>query len=78
MGSLWLSVREIDGHDLSAIVRHATDIPFEAGKPSLLLANTVKSRGLSFAEGKVEYHYWTAKPEELDLADRDLQIDERG
>jgi hypothetical protein len=27
---------------------------------------------LSFAEGKVSYHYWKAKSEELDLAERDL------
>jgi transketolase len=66
------SVREINGHDIRQIVEAASAIPFEKGKPSLVIANTVKSKGLSFAEDKASYHYWKATPEELALADRDL------
>lgn len=70
------SVRAIDGHNLQAIVQHASAIPFEVGKPSALIANTVKAKGLSFAEGRVEYHYWKASPEELALAARDLHLED--
>ena len=66
------SVREIDGHDLEQIVENATDIPFEKGTPSVVIANTVKSKGLSFAENKVDYHYWKATDEDLVIAKREL------
>jgi len=66
-------VRVIDGHDMDQIVDHATHIPFEKGKPSVVIANTIKSKGISFAEGKVEYHYWKATEEGLAIAERDLQ-----
>ena len=65
-------VREIDGHDMDQIVRNASDIPFEKGKPSVIIANTVKSKGLSFAEDKAEYHYWKATDEELSIAEKDM------
>jgi hypothetical protein len=41
------------------------------------VADTVKSRGLSFAEGKVEYHYWKPAAEELAQAERELDGIER-
>jgi len=72
------SVREIDGHDLKQIVENATDIPFEKGRPSVIIADTVKSKGLSFAENKVEFHYWKATDEDLVIAQRELdEIEER-
>jgi transketolase len=71
-------VREIDGHDLKQIVANATDIPFETGKPSVIIADTVKSKGLSFAENKVSYHYWKATDEDLQIAERELDEIEEG
>jgi transketolase len=71
------STRVIDGHDLGQIVSAADEFPFEKGKPSVVIANTVKSKGLSFAEDRVEFHYWKAKEEELEQADEDLGEIER-
>ena len=65
-------VREIDGHDMKQIVENATDIPFEKGRPSVIIADTVKSKGLSFLENKVEYHYWKASDEDLKIAEQEL------
>ncbi|MCU0456987.1 MAG: transketolase [Bacteroidales bacterium] len=65
-------VRIIDGHDFEAIIGRVNEAPFEKGKPSVIIADTVKSKGLSFAEGRVDYHYWKAKPEELKQAELDL------
>jgi transketolase len=63
---------------MDQIVAQATDIPFEKGKPSVIIANTIKSKGLTFAENKVEYHYWKATDEGLAMAERELQaIEER-
>ena len=72
------SVRVIDGHDLNLIVENATDIPFEKGKPSVIIADTVKSKGLSFAEDKVDFHYWKARDEELEIAEREFDAIEEG
>jgi len=66
------SVRIINGHDMASIVRNVEDAPFEPGKPSLIIADTVKSKGMSFAEGKVSYHYWKAGSEEMQQAMREL------
>lgn len=71
------SVRVINGHDLEAIINNVKDMPFEKGKPSLIIADTIKSKGLSFAERKVNYHYWKATPDEMKLADNDLDLIEK-
>lgn len=71
------AVRTIDGHDFEAIISNVRQAPFEKGKPSVIIADTIKSKGLSFAEGKVSYHYWKAKPEEMEQAERDLDIIEQ-
>jgi len=72
------SVRTIKGHDMNTLVETITSMPFEKGKPSCLILDTVKAKGLSFAEGKVSYHYWKATPEEMEIAENDLAaIEER-
>ena len=71
------AVRTIDGHDLETIIKTAEEAPFENGRPSVIIADTVKSKGLSFAEGKVSYHYWKASTEEMVQAERDLDEIER-
>ena len=71
------SARQINGHDIEQIVNNATDIPFEKGKPSVIIANTVKSKGFSFAEDRASYHYWKATPEEIQQAENDLVEIER-
>ena len=70
--------RVIDGHDIQAIGKAAENFPFEKGKPSVVIANTVKSKGISFAEDRVDFHYWKAKDEEIRQAEQDFsQIDRR-
>jgi transketolase len=70
-------VSTLDGHDIESIISNAMQAPFEKGKPSVIIADTIKSKGLSFAEGKVNYHYWKAKPEEMEQAERDMDIIEK-
>ena len=48
---------EIDGHDMAAVVDAMDAFPFEPGKPSVIIARTVKGKGLPFAEDRVEFHY---------------------
>jgi transketolase len=51
------SVREIDGHDHSALKEELTGVPFISKMPSCLLAHTVKGKGVSFMENTVLWHY---------------------
>ena len=72
------SVRTIDGHDMNTLVETISSMPFEAGKPSCVILDTIKAKGLSFAEGNVAYHYWKVTPEEMEMAEKDLAaIEER-
>lgn len=50
-------VREVDGHDHVALQAHLARVPWSQGKPSMLVAHTTKGKGVSFMEGKVEWHY---------------------
>jgi transketolase len=62
------AVRSIDGNDIGAILDVLATIPAEPGRPTAVVAHTVKAKGLSFAEDNVAYHYWKPKPEELAAA----------
>ncbi len=59
------SVQEIDGHDFGQIVDALEQAGKVSGKPSMIIARTVKGKGVSFFEGKVEYHGLAPKPDEL-------------
>jgi transketolase len=51
------SVREVDGHDHAALASALNATPWQAGMPSMLIAHTVKGKGVSFMENSVEWHY---------------------
>jgi len=51
------AVREIDGHHLEAIADAFAAVPFEPGRPSVIVAHTVKGKGVSFMEGDLAWHY---------------------
>ena len=72
-------VREIDGHNIDQIVA-AFDAPREAGKPRVLVAHTVKGKGISFMENNNEWHHnrLTKANYELALTELGLLIEEVG
>ncbi|MGA2278803.1 MAG: transketolase [Verrucomicrobiota bacterium] len=59
------AVKEIDGHDHDAIAAALKTLPFEAGKPSCLIADTVKGKGVDFMEDKLLWHYRTPNAEQV-------------
>ncbi|MFN8570908.1 MAG: transketolase [Gemmatimonadaceae bacterium] len=67
----WATV-EVDGHDLSAIDEALGRFPFEAGKPSCLIAHTVKGKGVSFMEDDLLWHYRCPRGDELAAATAEL------
>lgn len=54
------AVRECDGHDVAALTERFAELPFEPGKPSLLIAHTVKGRGIAIAEHNPAWHHKAA------------------
>jgi len=50
-------VREGDGHDLTFLTNSLGALPAIPGKPTLVLAHTVKGKGVSFMENKLAWHY---------------------
>jgi transketolase len=51
------AVRRIDGHDLAQILDALEALPFEPGRPSVLIADTVKGKGVSFIENHHMDHF---------------------
>src|SRR5262245_620464 len=59
-------VREVDGHDHAALAAALGGVPFEAGRPSVVVARTVKGKGVSFMENELAWHY--RSPDDVQLA----------
>lgn len=64
--------REIDGHDVGVIEAALAAVPFEPGRPSVLIAHTVKGKGVSFMEHQLAWHYKTPNAEQLAQALREI------
>jgi len=69
-------VREVDGHDLGALCELFGNLPGGTGKPALIIAHTVKGKGVSFMEGKPIWHYRLPDDDEREILCRELGIDE--
>jgi len=65
-------VIEIDGHDMVAILDAIDRGLTVKGKPALILAHTVKGKGVSFMENKAEYHGVPPSDDELKIALEEL------
>lgn len=68
------AVEEIDGHDHDQIDRTLSRVPFERGRPSVIIAHTVKGKGVSFMENQLAWHYRSPTPEQLASALAELGI----
>lgn len=62
------ATEEIDGHDLAAVQHALGRVPFEAGRPTCVVAHTVKGKGVSFMENQLLWHYRAPLGELLDEA----------
>ncbi len=71
------SVRFVDGHDLDALESLLRSVPFEKNKPSLLIANTVKGKGVSFIEHQTSWHHKVPSDEQFDQAIKELEEAEK-
>lgn len=73
--SFGFAVKELDGHDHSALLEAFASVPIEKGKPSCFIANTIKGKGVSFAENKPAWHHGVPSREQLELAATELGVE---
>jgi transketolase len=62
----------IDGHDIPQIQAAFANFKATKGKPTCIIANTVKGKGVSFMENKLLWHYRSPSDEQLAAALREL------
>ena len=63
---------EIDGHDLKAVDAAFTEARSVKGKPTAIVAHTVKGKGVSFMENNPKWHGTAPNPEEVAKALQEL------
>ena len=65
-------VIEVDGNDIAELVQVFNAVPKTVGKPTIILANTIKGKGISFAENVAGWHHHVPSQEEYKLAMKEL------
>jgi transketolase len=69
----WSAV-EVDGHDLPALEQALRQFPAGDGRPTAIIAHTVKGKGVGFMEDDNNWHYRIPTPEEVVAAKKELGI----
>ena len=70
---------QVDGHDIEALVSALTSAKEDrSGRPHVIIAHTVKGKGVSFMEGQAGWHGVAPTPEERDRALAELGYDGNG
>ncbi|MCX6161576.1 MAG: transketolase [Ignavibacteriae bacterium] len=67
------AVRTVDGHDFASMERAFARIPIEAGKPSLIIADTVRGKGLPSIEARADRWFVNFTHEEVEMLLEELK-----
>jgi transketolase len=67
-------VREVDGHSFEELIAAVDEADTVKQKPTMIIAHTTKGRGVSFMEGKAQWHGKTPNQEQLQKALEELKI----
>jgi len=65
---------EVDGNNIAAVTAALKRIPENATKPTAIIANTVKGKGVSFMEDDNNWHYRIPNDEEVQAAKKELRM----
>jgi len=57
------NVLTVDGHDIAALVAAFAELPSQSKQPTVVIANTIKGRGVKFLEDRKKSHYVTLTPD---------------
>jgi transketolase len=72
LASKW-HVLEVGGHDMQAMLHALKQAKDNHGKPTVIIARTVKGKGISFMENNNKFHGSAPSPEELQQALQELE-----
>jgi transketolase len=64
-------VMEVNGHDIQALYE-TLSIPMQENKPRVIIADTIKGKGVSFMEGVREWHHGILKRDQYELAIKEI------
>ena len=62
---------QVDGHDFFKLIKTFNSIQ-KTDYPDVIIANTIKGKGISFAENRLEWHYKSASKDEYKLAKKEI------
>ena len=66
--------RDVNGHNISELIEALNTAPDPSGKPSAIIADTVKGKGVSFMEDDNNWHYRIPTAEEVEKTKEELRI----
>jgi len=66
-------VRVVDGHNITALTEVLSMLPFNAGKPSIVVTRTIKGKGISFMENDPKWHHGVPNDQQYEQAQQELQ-----
>lgn len=66
-------VRVVDGHNITALTEVLSMLPFTAGKTSVVIARTIKGKGISFMENDPKWHHGVPNDQQYEQAQQELQ-----
>ena len=66
------NVREADGHDIEDLINAFREVEAVKGKPSVIIAHTVKGKGVGFVEADYTFHGRALTPEEAERGREEL------
>lgn len=67
------AVRHVEGHDFLNMKKTFAEVPFTPGKPSLVIAHTIKGKGVSFMEDVIKWHHGVPNDEQYIQAMQELE-----
>lgn len=66
-------VIEINGHNIKMILHAFQEAKEQNGKPTIIIADTVKGKGVSFMENVMDFHGRAPTPQETEIALKELE-----
>ena len=72
--SFGFNVIEVNGHDIEALIHAFNSAKHQKDMPSVIIARTIKGKGVSFMEGKAEWHGKAPNQEQYEEAINELKL----
>lgn len=72
--SFGFNVIEVNGHDIEALIHSFNSAKHQKDMPSVIIAHTIKGKGVSFMEGKAEWHGKAPNQEQYEEAINELKL----